>query len=79
MRFATLIPEHRPVERQFTVVYAVISDSPGTAVHLPFFSRVNLNNTARVLHGLGYGVNLLKIGVDAEYSKRAIYPERARH
>jgi hypothetical protein len=33
-------------------------------LYLPFFSRVNLNNTRRILEGYGYKVELLKIEDD---------------
>ena len=61
--------EKRPDEREFTVIYAVISDSPGDDLQLPFFSRVNLNNTAKTLKGFGYNVEILKIHVDDSYAK----------
>jgi len=61
--------EQRPAEKEFTVVYAVISDSEGDDLYLPFFSRVNLNNTARTLKGFGYNVELLKIHVNDTYAK----------
>lgn len=59
----------RPKEKEFTVVFAVISDLPKKALHLPFFSRVNLNNTCKVLRGFGFNVQLLKIDVDPTYAK----------
>lgn len=61
--------EKRPDDKEFTVVYAVISDSEGEDLYLPFFSRVNLNNTAKTLKGFGYNVEVLKIYVDDIYSK----------
>lgn len=61
--------DKRPDENEFTIVYAVISDSEGEDLYLPFFSRVNLNNTARILKGFGYNVEVLKIHVDDIYSK----------
>lgn len=59
----------RPAQDEFTIVYAVISDAQEDKVYLPFFSRVNLNNTTKILKGFGYKVELLKISVDATYSK----------
>jgi len=58
----------RPAEKEFTVIFAVISDSPGRTLYLPFFSRVNLNNTAKTLKGFGYNVELLKIPVNPVYA-----------
>ncbi len=68
--FSKLIKiETRPMEKEFTIVFAVISDSEGDELYLPFFSRVNLNNTARILKGFGYNVELLKISVNKIYAK----------
>lgn len=64
----------RPKEKEFTVVFAVISDSPGGTLHLPFFSRVNLNNTSKVLRGFGFNVEVLKIHVDQTYAKTKKVP-----
>lgn len=59
----------RPAEREFTVTFGVISEDQGKGLHLPFFSRVNINNTCRILRGYGYKVELLKILVDPSYAK----------
>lgn len=68
--FSELIPEEeKPKQDEFTVIYAVISNEPGGSLMLPFFSRVNLNNTARILKGYGYKVELLKIHVDPVFAK----------
>ena len=66
--------DKRPSQDEFTVVYAVISGERGATLHLPFFSRVNLNNTVKVLKGFGYKVELLKIPVDAAYAKTTKLP-----
>lgn len=68
--------ESRPKEDEFTVVYAVISDSPEKVLHLPFFSRVNLNNTWKALKGFGFNVQLLKIAVDPVYAKTKKCPSQ---
>jgi uncharacterized protein (TIGR04141 family) len=68
--------ETRPRDKEFTVVFAVISDSPEQSLHLPFFSRVNLNNTRKVLSGFGFNVQLLKIAVDPIYAKTKTCPSR---
>ena len=54
----------RPDEKEYVITFAVISDEPGDDLHLPFFSRVNLNNTEKILKGFGYRVELLKIPHD---------------
>ncbi len=74
-RFAKLIPiSEKPADGTFTIVYAVISDKKTNVLHLPFFSRVNLNNAAKILRGFGYKVELLKIGVDDAFSKTTKLP-----
>ena len=66
--------DKRPDEDEFTVTYAVISNSSEEDLHLPFFSRVNLNNIARILKGFGYKVEILKINCEESYSKTKHYP-----
>lgn len=66
--------ESRPKDREFTIVFGIISESEGKDLHLSFFSRVNLNNAARALLGFGYKVELLKIRVDHTYAKTRIIP-----
>lgn len=66
--------DEKPAQDEFTIVYAVISDAQGDNLYLPFFSRVNLNNTAKILRGFGYKVELLKISVDETYSKTTKLP-----
>lgn len=58
----------KPAQDEFTIVYAIISSAKGP-LYLPFFSRVNLNNTAKVLKGFGYKVELLKIEMDEIFAK----------
>lgn len=75
--FSNLIEvESRPKEKEFTVVFAVVSDSSGKTLHLPFFSRVNLNNTRKVLIGFGFNVQILKIAVDPIYAKTKKCPSK---
>ena len=71
--------EKKPAEGEFTIVYAVISDVKEDKLRLPFFSRVNLNNTTKILKGLGYKVELLKIAVDDIYSKTTKLPPSKKH
>lgn len=75
--FSNLINvEARPEVNEFTIVFAVISDSPETTLQLPFFSRVNLNNTWKMLRGFGFNVQLLKIEVDPIYAKTKKCPSK---
>jgi uncharacterized protein (TIGR04141 family) len=55
-------PTERPMTDQYQVVFAIISNAPGD-LDIPFFSRLNLNNSARTLKGLGYRVAKHKIDV----------------
>lgn len=66
--------DKKPGQDEFAVVYAIISEEPGETLHLPFFSRVNLNNTAKVLRGFGYRVQVSKIPVDGVYAKTIKLP-----
>jgi uncharacterized protein (TIGR04141 family) len=71
--FATLVNVNtRPGDKEFTIIFAVISNASGKALDLPFFSRVNFNNTARVLEGFGYNVELLKVEWDDDYAKTVV-------
>ena len=68
----------RPQDKEYTVVFGIISSPEGDDLHLPFFSKVNLNNTTKILKGFGYKVELLKINVDSVYSKKKICPPGMR-
>lgn len=77
--FGDLIDENkRPDEREYTVTYGVISDSEGEDLYLPFFSRVNLNNVAKILDGFGFKVEILKISVDSDFSKTKRCPPKKK-
>jgi uncharacterized protein (TIGR04141 family) len=69
----------RPAEGEFTVTFGVISEDQSQGLHLPFFSRVNINNTYRILRGYGYNVELLKILVDPGYAMtKQCPPEKSK-
>ncbi len=68
----------KPEQDEFTIVFAVISDTANDELYLPFFSRVNINNTAKILRGFGYKVALRKISVDEEYSKTIKAPPKGK-
>ncbi len=61
-------PGLHPETNQYQIVFAIVSDVPGEMV-LPFFSRLNLKNAARILSGLGYRVAKAKIAVNEEKAK----------
>ncbi len=64
----------RPADKEFTVVYGVISRSQKPGLHLPFFSRVNINNATKTLEGFGYKVRILRIQWDEKYAKTKYGP-----
>lgn len=68
--------EPKPERESFTIIYAIISDAPDAELHLPFFSKVNLVNTRKVLLGFGYKVELLKIAVNDAYAKTVTIPPK---
>lgn len=70
--------DQKPEQDAFTITYAVISDSNDEDLYLPFFSRVNLNNTAKVLRGFGYKVEMLKIPYDEFHAKTIKVPPGRR-
>lgn len=74
--FKDLMPESKPGQDQFKIVYGIISAEEGDGLRLPFFSRVNVNNTTRILRGFGYEVELLKIAVDPVYARTARVPTK---
>ena len=63
----------RPDASRFTVVYGVVSRESGASLTLPFFSRLNLKHAARMLHGFGYKVAVMKIHIDDTVSKTKRY------
>ena len=65
-----------PTTDEFTIVYAVISDAAGKKLSLPFFSKVNLNNTRKILNGYGYKVELLKFTVSDAHAKKVTVPPK---
>ena len=68
----------RPRSDDYQIVYAIISNVPG-ALEIPFFSKLNLKNSARSLRGLGYRVAKAKIEVDdrktvlKKYRKKRVF------
>jgi uncharacterized protein (TIGR04141 family) len=55
-------PTKRPKQHEYRVVFAIVSDRPGSLT-LPFFSRLNLKHAARRLEGYGFRVAKAKIPV----------------
>ena len=50
----------RPAYNEYQVVFAVVSDSEGADLTIPFFSRLNLRSAFRRLSGYGYRVAVAK-------------------
>ncbi len=67
----------RPRSDDYQVVFAIVSDVPGE-LDIPFFSKLNLKNSARNLSGLGYKVAKLKIEVDVGRAKLQKFKERRK-
>jgi uncharacterized protein (TIGR04141 family) len=61
-------PGKRPQQEEYRVVYAIVSDRPGTLT-LPFFSRINLKHAVRRLQGYGFRVAKAKISVAEHRAK----------
>lgn len=62
---AAVIPDAKPVPEQWTIVYAIITEStrPWPA-SLPFFSQLNFRNTAERLSRMGFNVGLARIPLE---------------
>jgi len=65
--------EVAPGTNEYRVVFAVISSEPGPALHLPFFSRLNLRSATRRLQAYGFRVAVAKIPVNAERAVTRTY------
>lgn len=65
-------PEDSPNTRDYTIVFAVISEEED-GLTLPFFSRLNFRQAARRLEGFGYQVALAKITVEDMFKKTKRY------
>lgn len=63
----------RPDPDEYQVVFAIVSDTEGLDLMIPFFSRLNLRSAVRRLQGYGYRVAILKIPVNPDRSKRKRY------
>jgi len=63
-----------PTPGQYQIVFAIISDSEGDELELPFFSRLNLRHAVRRLTGYGYKVSIAKIKVSREVKVTKRYP-----
>lgn len=70
--------DQAPTEHSLTISYAIISSEPGVDLTLPFFSRVNLNNTVKLLKGFGYKVDLLKINVNPVHAMKIVAAPKKR-
>ena len=53
-----------PAYEEYQVVFAVVSDSTGDKLAIPFFARLNLRSAIRRLSGYGYRVAIAKIAVN---------------
>jgi len=63
----------RPQSQEYQIVFAVVSDSDGADLTIPFFSRLNLRAAVRRLDGYGYRVAVAKIPVNVTRSRLRRY------
>jgi uncharacterized protein (TIGR04141 family) len=64
-RWAEFVPLEKPNPVDYEVVYAVIARTRSNWPRsLPFFSQLNLDNTAAALRSLGYRVSLTHVAAD---------------
>ena len=56
--------DERPKHYEYEIVYAIVSDSDGETLELPFFSKLTLRNACKRLDGFGYKISLKKILVN---------------
>ena len=62
--------DKRPSQGQYRVIFAIVSDRPGS-LRLPFFSRLNMKHAVKRLEIAGFRVAKAKIAVDGVFSKTA--------
>ena len=69
------IPDPRkvPDRDEYRVIFAIVSDTEGSALTIPFFSRLNLRAACNRLVGYGYRVALCKIPVNEMRRKTKRY------
>jgi uncharacterized protein (TIGR04141 family) len=68
----------RPSADGYRVVFAIISRETGTALTLPFFSRLNARHAIQTLEGYGYKTVLAKIQVDDSFTRIKKYTKTRR-
>jgi hypothetical protein len=59
-------------------VVIVIVGGPGTALQLPFFSRVTLKNSCKLLDAYGYRVAVSHVSLEARFARLSAIRENAR-
>jgi uncharacterized protein (TIGR04141 family) len=70
-------PAKRPRQGEYRIVFAIVSDRPGSLT-LPFFSRLNLKHAAKRLEGYGFRVAKTKIPVSLLKTKLKRIKSRKR-
>lgn len=56
-----------PAPSDYEVVFAIIDGPAGCTLGIPFFSKVNLQNSARLIRAFGFDVRLLHIPESAKH------------
>ena len=68
----------RPADKEYGVVFAIISDRPGP-LHIPFFSRLTLRHAAKRLELYGFRVAKTKIAVTEAHAITKKIRAKAKH
>lgn len=67
-----------PLESERYRVVVAIVDGPGSCERLPFFSRITLKNTYKLLDAYGYRVAVAHVPLEARFAKTQSFRDRAR-
>jgi len=71
-------PLQKPNSNEYSVVFAIISESNEGILSIPFFSKISLRNVINRLQAIGFVVKLAKIGVDEIRKKTKEYAPQKR-
>ena len=72
-QFRIADPTQRPKSNEYSVIFAVISESDEPALSIPFFSKISLRHVVSRLEAIGYRVALAKISVEEMKKKTKKY------
>jgi uncharacterized protein (TIGR04141 family) len=69
-------PRKIPDRNEYRVVFGIVSDAEGSALTIPFFSRLNLRAACNRLVGYGYRVAISKIPANEMRRKKKSYEQQ---